>query len=38
MAKIDFKKILKPLYNSPTGEFASVEVPQVQLSERSMPD
>ena len=31
MKKIDFKKTLKPLYNPPAGEFASVEVPQMQF-------
>jgi hypothetical protein len=29
--KIDFKKALKPLYDPPAGEFASVEVPQMQF-------
>lgn len=31
MAKIDYKKVLKPLYNAPAREFASVEVPQMQF-------
>ena len=31
MAKIDFKKILKPLYDPPVGEFASVDVPLMQF-------
>ncbi len=31
MAKIDFKKTLKPLYNPPIAEFASVEVPPMQF-------
>jgi hypothetical protein len=29
--KIDFKKTLKPLYNPLAGEFASIEVPQMQF-------
>jgi hypothetical protein len=31
MEKIDFKKTLKPLYDPPVGEFASIEVPQMQF-------
>lgn len=31
MEKIDFKKTLKPLYNPRAGEFASVELPQMQF-------
>jgi hypothetical protein len=31
MEKIDFRKALRPLYNPPAGEFASVEVPQMQF-------
>lgn len=29
MAKIDFKKALRPLYDPPTGDFALVDVPQM---------
>ena len=32
MEKIDFRKTLKPLYNPPAGEFASIEVPQMQFA------
>jgi len=31
MEKIDFKKVLKPLYSPPTGEFAVIEVPTMQF-------
>jgi hypothetical protein len=31
MEKIDFRKALKPLYDPPVGEFASIEVPQMQF-------
>lgn len=31
MDKIDFKKVLKPLYSPPTGEFAAIEVPTMQF-------
>lgn len=33
MEKIDFRKAVRTLYNSSTGEFASVEVPQLQFVE-----
>ncbi|MGD9885667.1 MAG: GyrI-like domain-containing protein [Reyranella sp.] len=32
MAKIDFKKKLKPLYSPPAGEFVPVEVPLMQFA------
>jgi len=31
MEKIDFKKVLKPLYSPPIGEFAVIEVPTMQF-------
>ena len=31
MEKIDLKKTLRPLYNPPAGEFASVDVPRMQF-------